>query len=146
MDVDVVVEADIRRPRREVWAFASDPLHAPRWYRNIRTVAPVTTGPLAVGSRYRFVARFLGRTLEYTYEVLELVPERRLVMSTAQGPFPMTTTYVFADLPTGSTRMTLRNHGSPGRLVGVATPVVRSAMRRAVIADLARLTRLLERR
>lgn len=41
----------------------------------------------AVGSRMRFVARFLGRTLEYTYEVREVEPGRRFVMSTAQGPF-----------------------------------------------------------
>ena len=36
-----------------------------------------------------------GRTLAYTYEVCELDPGRRLVMSTAEGPFPMETTYTW---------------------------------------------------
>ena len=42
-----------------------------------------------------FVARFLGRRLAYTYEVVDLVPGERLVMRTADGPFPMETTYTW---------------------------------------------------
>jgi hypothetical protein len=49
-----------------------------------------------------FVARFLGRRLAYTYEVVELVPGRRLVMRTAQGPFPMETTYTGEPEGTGT--------------------------------------------
>lgn len=146
MDVDVTMEADIRRPREEVATFASDPLNVPRWYANIRAVEVLTDGPLAVGSRMRFVARFLGRTIEYTYEVAELVPGERLVMTTASGPFPMTTTYTFTDLPTGSTRMGLRNHGSPSGFGALAAPVLARAMERAVTKDLRRLTGLLEGR
>ena len=144
MDVDVTVEADIRRPRTEVAAFAMDPRNVPRWYRNIRSVEVLDAGPLRVGSRMDFVARFLGRTISYTYEVRELVPGELLVMSTAQGPFPMTTTYRFADLPTGSTRMGLRNHGSPSGFGAVAAPVLSRAMERATTKDLTRLQRLLE--
>ena len=66
-----------------------------------------------VGSELAFVAQFLGRRLEYTYVVRELVPGERLVMSTEQGPFPMETTYEFADAGEGATRMTLRNRGEP---------------------------------
>lgn len=145
MDVDVTVQADIRRPRGEVAAFATDPANVPRWYRNIRSVELLDAPPLRVGSRMRFVARFLGRTIAYTYEVTELVPGERLVMSTAEGPFPMTTTYSFTDLPSGSTRMTLRNHGSPSGFGAVAAPVLSRAMERATTKDLTRLQRLLER-
>lgn len=146
MDVDVTLMADIRRPRAEVAAFACDPENVPRWYRNIRTVEVLDDGPLRVGSRMRFVARFLGRTIDYTYEVTELVPGERLTMTTASGPFPMTTTYSFEDLPTGSTRMSLRNHGSPSGFGAVAAPVMARAMERAMTKDLRRLTALLEGR
>jgi hypothetical protein len=64
--VDVVTEIEIERPRAEVAAFASDPDNATTWYRNIEAAAWETAPPLAVGSRMRFRARFLGRTLEYT--------------------------------------------------------------------------------
>ena len=105
MPVDVTTWTDIARPRAEVAAFAADPGNAPRWYDNIDSVRWETTPPVAVGSRMAFVARFLGRRLAYTYEVRDLVPGERLVMSTAEGPFPMETTYTWADVA-GGTRMT----------------------------------------
>jgi hypothetical protein len=92
MEVDVISEIEIERPRAEVAAFASDPDHATHWYENITAVAWETPKPADVGSRIAFEARFLGRRLTYTYEVRELVPGERFVMSTAGGPFPMETT------------------------------------------------------
>ena len=92
-----------------------------------------------------FVARFLGRRLEYTYEIVEHDPGRRLVMRTAEGPFPMETTYTFQDTPGGATRMTLRNAGEPKSFGKLAASVVAPAMRRANRKDLKRLKRILER-
>jgi hypothetical protein len=93
MPVDVTVETVIERPVVDVAAYAGNPSNAPEWYANIRSVGWRTPPPLAVGSRMDFVASFLGRRLAYTYEVVELVAGERLVMRTAQGPFPMETTY-----------------------------------------------------
>jgi hypothetical protein len=92
----------------------------------------------------RFVARFLGRTLEYTYEVLEIERSRRFVMSTAEGPFPMETTYTWEDAGDGATRMTLRNRGEPSGFASLSAPLMARAMRRANEADLRRLRSLLE--
>ena len=91
--VDVVTEAVIRRPVADVAAYAADPSDAPEWYVNIASVAWRTPPPVVVGLRMDFVAPLLGRRLAYTYEVSELVPGERLVMRTADGPFPMETTY-----------------------------------------------------
>lgn len=142
--VDVVTETEIQRPRDEVAAFASDPDNATAWYENIKAVEWETPRPLAIGSRVAFVATFLGRRLAYTYEVVENVRGERFVMRTAQGPFPMETTYAFADAPSGATRMTLRNRGEPSGFKGVAAPLMARAMRRANTKDLARLKALLE--
>jgi uncharacterized protein YndB with AHSA1/START domain len=144
MAVDVETEIVIARPRPEVAAYASDPDNAATWYENIKRVDWVTPPPLAVGSRVAFIARFLGRRLAYTYEVRELVPGERLMMSTAQGPFPMETTYTWSDAGRGATRMTLRNRGRPAGFVRLGAPLVRRAMRRANLRDLERLKRLLE--
>ncbi len=86
--VDVVTEIKITRPRDEVSAFAADPSNATAWYKNIKAVEWDTPAPVVVDSRVRFRAQFLGRTLEYTYEVEELELGRRFVIATAQGPFP----------------------------------------------------------
>ena len=106
MSVDVQTEIEINRPRDDVAAFAADPDNATSWYENIERVEWKTDPPLVVGSQIAFVARFLRRTLAYTYEIRELVPGERLVMSTADGPFAMETTYTWEDT-VGGTRMTL---------------------------------------
>ena len=142
--VDVVTEIEIGRPRIEVAAFSANPDNATAWYKNIRSVAWETPPPAAVGSRVRFVAQFLGRTLQYTYEIRELEPGSRLVMSTAQGPFPMETIYLREDAGDGITKMTLRNRGQPAGFAALSAPVMMRAMRRANAADLRRLKGLLE--
>jgi len=144
MPVDVQTEIVIERPRAEVAAYVSDPDNATSWYRNIKRIEWETPKPAAVGSRVAFVARFLGRTLAYTYEVREIVPGQRFVMSTAQGPFPMETTYTWDDAPGGGTRMRLRNRGEPSGFVKVTAPVMATAVRRANKKDLARLKAILE--
>jgi uncharacterized protein YndB with AHSA1/START domain len=144
MAVDVVTEVEIDRPRSQVFAYASDPDTVTAWYENIEAVEWKSPKPLAVGSRIAFVARFLGRRLAYTYEVRELVPGERLVMSTADGPFAMETTYAWEDAGEERTRMTLRNRGGPSGFSGVVAPVMARAMRRANRKDLARLKKLLE--
>ena len=93
-----------------------------------------------------FVARLLGRRLQYTYEVVELVPGERLVMRTQQGPFPMETTYTWSPAGDASTRMTLRNRGEPAGFTGLLAPLIAPAMRRTNRADLAKLKAILERR
>jgi uncharacterized membrane protein len=142
--VDVTTEIEIGLPRSEVSSYASDPDNAPDWYENIKSVEWKTPKPLDVGSRFAFVARFLGRTLAYTYEVREMAPGERLVMSTAEGPFPMETTYAWTDTPSGGTRMTLRNRGAPSGFSKLASPLMSRAMRRANRKDLECLKHLLE--
>ena len=144
MSVDVQVECTIARPVDVVAAFAGDPSTAPYWYANITSVQWVTRPPLDVGSRMDFVARFLGRRLAYTYEVVELDPGRLLVMRTADGPFPMETTYTWVARGERETTMRLRNRGAPSGFSRVAAPAVSQAMRRAMTKDLARLKHLLE--
>jgi uncharacterized membrane protein len=142
--VDVRTEIKIDVPRETVAAYAIDPDNATIWYENIRSVTWETPKPVAVGSRFGFVAQFLGRRLAYTYEVKELVPGQRFVMATAQGPFPMETTYQWDDTPTGGTRMTIRNRGEPSGFSRVAAPMMSRAMRRANNKDLQRLKASLE--
>ena len=145
MAVDVHTEVVIAAPPDRVASYVADPSHAPEWYENIRSVEWETPPPLTLGTRTAFVASFLGRRLSYTYEVVEWQPGRRLVMRTAQGPFPMETTYSWDEAAPGRTKMTLRNRGEPSGFAAVTAPVMASAMRRANRKDLDRLKALLER-
>ena len=88
-------------------------------------------------------ASSVGR-LEYTYEVVELLPAQRFVMRSDSGPFAMETTYAWEDADDGGTWMMLRNRGEPTAFAGLAAPILATAVRRATGKDLARLKSILE--
>jgi len=146
VNVDVVTEIVIACPVDVVAAYATDPSNAPEWYVNIDSVDWKTRPPAQIGSQVEFVARFLGRTLRYSFQFVELVPGERVIMRTEQGPFPMETTYTWEHAPGDATRMTLRNRGQPSGFSNVMAPIMKPAMRRANRKDLTKLKTILESR
>lgn len=144
MHVDVITRIVINRPREAVAAFAADPSNVPRWYVNIKSIEWKTPPPARVGSEVGFVAHFLGRQMAYTYKIVEFVPSQLLVMTTAEGPFPMETSYTWESRGPEQTEMTLRNRGNPSGFSKLLSLVMVPAMRRANQKDLARLKQLLE--
>jgi hypothetical protein len=144
--VNVLTEIVIGRAAGVVAAYAADPSNAPAWYQNITSVSWETSPPLQAGSRLAFSARFLGRPLSYTYEITDFVPGERLVMRTAQGPFPMETTYTWQPAGDGTTRMTLRNRGEPAGFPKLAAPLMAIAIQHANRKDLRKLRAILQTR
>ena len=143
MQVDVVNSTFIARSPADVAGYAAEPDNVPLWYENIKSVEWRTARPLRLGSQIDFVASFLGRRLAYTYDVVEFVPGRRLVMRSPGAPFPMETTYTW-DPEAGGTRMTLRNRGEPSGFSAWLAPLMSFMIGRANRNDLALLKRRLE--
>lgn len=144
MTVDVLSVIVIEAEPTRVADYSANPDNIPLWYVNIQSVGWVTPPPLVRGSRLEFVARFLGRRLAYTYEIVVLDLPDQLVMRTAEGPFPMETTYTWEAAGEGRTRMTLRNRGEPAGFSRFAAPFMALAMRRANRNDLRRLKEIIE--
>lgn len=143
--VDVLTEITINCPISKVSEYATNPDHAPEWYVNIQSVGWKTPKPLMLGSQIAFKANFLGRELVYVYEIVEWVPEKRFVMKTANGPFPMETIYTWQKIDENHTRMTLRNKGNPKGFNKIMSLFMTSMMRRANMKDLKRIKAILER-
>jgi uncharacterized membrane protein len=144
--IDVSTEVTVARPRGVVASYTSDPDNATAWYSNIKAIEWKTPKPAVVGSRIAFVANFLGRRLAYIYEVKQNVPGELFVMATAEGPFPMETTYAFEDAGDGATKVRLRNRGEPSAFPRLMAPLMAGSVRRANRKDLARLKQVLEAR
>ncbi|MCQ6268206.1 SRPBCC family protein [Fictibacillus sp. WQ 8-8] len=143
--VDVFTEININRPVSQVSEYAADPDHAPEWYVNIHSAEWNTPKPLKVGSQIAFKAKFLGRELAYVYEIIEFIPGSKLVMKTANGPFPMETIYTWHAIDQDHTRMTLRNKGNPSGFSRMISPFMSSMMKRANMKDLKKIKDMLEK-
>lgn len=142
--VDVQTEITIQCPLDRVSGYTANPDNAPEWYVNIQSVEWQTPKPLKLGSRIAFKANFLGRELAYVYEIAEYVPGEKMVMRTADGPFPMETTYEWSSVRPDATLMRLRNRGKPSGFSKFLSPFMASAMRRANNKDLMKAKRILE--
>lgn len=142
--VDVLTEIEIKSPVEKVSEYAANPDNAPEWYVNIDSAEWLTEKPLNLGSKIAFKAKFLGRELAYIYEIIEFVPEMKLVMQTSEGPFPMMTTYTWKAIDSNTTLMTLRNQGEPAGFSKLVSPFMASMMKKANMKDLRKLKEIME--
>jgi hypothetical protein len=136
MSIDITAEVHVRRDPAAVADYMTDPAHDTEWIGGLREARLLGEPPLAVGSRVRRVASFLGRRIEYVNEIVEL-DEAHLDMRSVVAPFPMRITYSFEPSDGGTT---VRNHVRGGG-ARILAPLVRRNVRR----DLARLRDALER-
>jgi hypothetical protein len=137
MSIDITARVHVDREPAAVAAYMTDPANDPSWIGGLREVELLDGDGVAVGSRVRRVASFLGRRVEYVNEILAL-DETQLDMRSVKAPFPMRITYRFEPAPGGGT--TVSNHVRGGGLRVVA-PLVRRNVQR----DLERLREVLER-
>jgi uncharacterized membrane protein len=143
--VNVVTEIIINSPQEKVAQYAANPDHAPDWYVNIKSAEWQTEKTLQTGSKIAFIAEFLGRKLEYVYEIADYIPGQKLVMKTADGPFPMETTYTWESINGNQTQMTLRNKGVPSGFSKIFVPFMSLMMKKANKKDLIKIKEILEK-
>lgn len=145
-EVKVITSIQIARPIEIVSNFASNPDNATAWYKNIKLVKWISSKPLRMDSQVAFEANFLGKKLSYTYQIIELELPYKMVMTTSQGPFPMTTTYFWEQIDANQTKMTLINEGVPQGFSKLVSPFMAKAMQKANVNDLMQLKSILEKK
>lgn len=142
---DITVTVDIERPAAEVFAYLADMENNPRWQRGQQACTWTSEPPLRLGSTYDQRARFLGRDIVSSFEVVEFDPDRRIRITSTSGTMPIDVTRSVEPISDRSCRVGAVVKGTapaPLRLLG---PLLDRLVRRSVDGDYARLKQLLER-
>lgn len=143
----IVIERSttIDRPVEEVFAFVSDPANDPRWQSDILEVSK-PPGPLAAGSRFEWIVKFMGKR-KTPVEVLELLPNERFQIRVLSGPpFGLLPTVTYSLQPSnGRTRFTRRIEVQPSGMGRVMGPMIAKMIGRYSTSYLKTLKGLLER-
>jgi uncharacterized membrane protein len=139
------VKIDIERPLEDVYRYMNDVEREPEWQPNLREAEQLPPGPVAVGSRRRYVSDFMGRTVENSYVVRALEPNRRLVLEATRDSALEATSEVTWEPIAGGTRVTMSVDGRPrGALRLIPRALLERTFERELRATLERLKRVLE--
>lgn len=141
--IEVTVDIDVDRPPDEVFAYWSDWTNNPRWQDGMERCTWTSEPPLQMGSTYDQEARFLGRPIVSSFEVVEYEPDRRLRIRTTRSTIPLDITREVAPRPDGGTTLHATIRGQPTGLLGLLEPLTQRMVARNVRRDYARLERLL---
>jgi hypothetical protein len=93
------------RERRDVAAYLSDFSTTQEWDPGVVEAQRLDRGPVGLGSRFRVVARFLGRRAELTYEIVRHDPDELAAMRGENATVVSLDTMRFSDTPEGGTRV-----------------------------------------
>lgn len=132
----------VRRPSDEVFAFVADQTNAARWQSGIVEVRRLTDGPPRVGTRHTFTRTLMGRRMTGENEYVAFESGKLVAFRTTSGP-RLLASYAVTETPDG-TRLTAKMEVDFSGIMSVAEPLVARALSRDVVANLARLTSILE--
>lgn len=144
MGFTIAVEID--RPVAEVFQLLADGTRTPLWYEAIENAERLTPGPVAQGTRYRFLRKLPGGRAENVVEVSEFDAGRRVTLTSLEGPTPFTYRYTLAPYGAG-TRLQLDGEISGAGLLGPAAlfaPMASRLFEQGMRENLRALKRIVE--
>jgi hypothetical protein len=143
--VRFALDVEIGCPPDDVYAFLADPANLTRWQEDVHEVRGATGRPLQAGASFTEVRSFMGKRIESTLEVSAADPGREFSLRSLSGPVRFSLRHLLEPASAG-TRLRLEGEADPGRMFGLAGPLLRKAAERRTRSDLGRLKRVLEER
>lgn len=133
----------IARPIEEVFAFLALPENNELWMSVVTGTKRAATGPVSMGETYQHSVKFLGRTFDVTFEVIELEPPTRFCVRNVSGPIEFHGCYALESIDS-QTRFTHTLEGDVGHFFRFGQALVERTAQRQYAADLATLDDVLE--
>ena len=90
----------------EVFAYVADFANSAQWDPGVVETEHLTAGPVGVGSRFKVVVAFFGRTSPMEYVVTEFEPTRRVVLAGEGAKVTAVDEISFEAAPAGGTTIT----------------------------------------
>lgn len=134
----------INRPVEEVFSYLMDVNNWPEW-TGFPELEQTSEGPVGVGTTFRGVSEFLGRSGEWTSEVTAYEPNRKFQQKIIWGSMSIEQSSIFEPVE-GGTKYTQIGEGETGGIFKMATPVVNRMMKKQLESNLAKLKEVLEAR
>jgi uncharacterized membrane protein len=141
--IRVETSVHIDRPSDEVFDFIANFENNPRWQSGQVEARFTSEGPLRVGSTYDQAAKFLGRQIVSTFEVLEYEPGCMVKASSTSGSFPITFTRIVEAAGDGA-HVSAVVEGDASGFFKLAEPLLARMVQRSVKADYRNLKQLME--
>ena len=92
-----VARIPVSLTRSTAFAYVSRFDRAPEWDPGVEGGEMLTPDPIGVGSRFRLVARFLGRRIPLDYEIVEYDRDERIVLRAENRSVCSVDTITFED-------------------------------------------------
>ena len=134
---------NINRTVEEVFAYVTDVANLAKWDRQAGQSVQTSEGPVGLGTTYRGSYEVLGKAMDWTSEITEYEPNRKVVQKIDMGPTVMTMGWLLEPAESG-TRFTISSEGYMSGLAKLAGPVLDRTMKKQMEDNLARLKAVLE--
>ena len=138
------IDIEIDRPADEVFAYISNFENNPQWQSGMVDCQFTSAGEFGVGSTYKQIAKFLGRTIESNFEVIEYEPGRTVKAQTTSSTFPIQFKRSVEPIDTNRTRVTAIITGDATGIFKLAEPLLGRMVQGQIEGDYNRLKTILE--
>jgi len=115
----VVIDRDVE----DVWDRAADLESWPEWNTQLVDTSVTSEGPIGVGTKYRYVARMMGRNVEHESEITEFDPPHRICFRTPTGAMPLEGCFTL-EARDEQTLVTMAAEGTVKGFLSFAEPVI----------------------
>jgi hypothetical protein len=139
METSVVINRQID----EVFEFSVESENDALWQSGVLKAEQTSEGPMRKGATFVQVVQFLGRRLEFAFDVTEYEPNRKFGFKTTSGPIPIEGAYTYETVADGS-KITMFLEGEPGGFFKLAEPIVARTVQRQWETNFANLKDVLE--
>jgi carbon monoxide dehydrogenase subunit G len=132
----------IARPIEDVFGFLAVPQNNEQWMSAVVATKRTATEPVTLGETFQHTVKFLGRTFDVTFEVIELDSPTRYSVRNNDGPIEFRGSYQL-EQSDDKTRFTFVLEGDPGNFFRFGMGMVERTARRQFATDLATLNEVL---